>query len=196
VFGTVLSGRINGIDGAGSIAGPCMNTLPIRIRTSGISLEKLVKETHSLLGELLHWQHVPLAVAQRFCAGGSAPAFNTLFNYRHSTYYGNNIEAFGHSGIRQIKSEERTNYPITVSIDDLGSQFIITSQALSEIGADRMAKLLLQALQEIVRRLSAGPSDAVPTFDILSESERNKLLVEWSSARESFDVERLHSRAV
>ncbi|MEO3960226.1 hypothetical protein, partial [Chromobacterium piscinae] len=54
------------------------------------------------------------------CSGVAAPQplFSALLNYRHSAE--ENRDAPIWEGIETLASEERTNYPLTLSVDDLG----------------------------------------------------------------------------
>ncbi|MDI9701244.1 condensation domain-containing protein, partial [Burkholderia cenocepacia] len=85
VFGTVLSGRMQGDSGISSVLGLFINTLPVRIQLADVSLATLVRNTHHALAALLPHEHAPLALAQR-CSSVPAPAplFTSMLNYRHT----------------------------------------------------------------------------------------------------------------
>ena len=70
-----------------------VNTLPLRLKLSGVTAKELVVQTARELGELLSNDQVPLTLAQG-CSGivGTAPLFTSVLNYRHSV---------GHSVVRQ-----------------------------------------------------------------------------------------------
>ncbi len=85
VFGTVLLGRMQGGEGADRVLGPCINTLPIRIHVGEKSAQESVRQTHTVLAQLMRHEHASLAVAQRCSAvAANAPLFSALLNYRHS----------------------------------------------------------------------------------------------------------------
>ncbi|HYH79200.1 MAG TPA: amino acid adenylation domain-containing protein, partial [Longimicrobium sp.] len=123
VFGTILFGRMQGGEGAHRVLGPFINTLPVRVRIGGEGVEASVRRTHVLLADLLRHEHASLALAQR-CSGVEAPAplFSALLNYRHGKGVGKPrpTEASGEEGRAGLHAEERTNYPVVLSVDDLG----------------------------------------------------------------------------
>ena len=148
VFGTVLFGRMQGGEGADRVMGMFINTLPVRIRVGEEGVEAGVRRTHVLLGELLRHEHTPLAVAQR-CSGVPAPTplFSALLNYRHSSIQARSAETIrAWEGIAWLHSEERTNYPIALSVDDLGAGFGLTAQVQASIGAKRICEFMRKVL--------------------------------------------------
>ena len=85
VFGTVLLGRLQGVEGADQALGMLINTLPVRIRFGLSSVEESVRKTHQLLTELMRHEHASLALAQK-CSAVEAPTplFSATLNYRYS----------------------------------------------------------------------------------------------------------------
>src|SRR5262245_20101888 len=119
VFGTVLSGRLQGGADAERVPGLCINTLPLRIRVGAEGVQDAVRHTHALLAQLLRHEHAPLALAQRCSAiAGAAPLFNAIFNYRHSAGPARSDTGMLRTlaGIESLAIEERTNYPLVLSV--------------------------------------------------------------------------------
>ncbi|HEY9430810.1 MAG TPA: amino acid adenylation domain-containing protein, partial [Blastocatellia bacterium] len=192
IFGTVLLGRMQGGEGADRVLGMFINTLPIRIRIGGASLRESVLRTHTLLADLLRHQHAPLALAQR-CSAVEAPAplFSALLNYRHSTADGITAGAAERSlpawdGIEILAAEERTNYPLTLVVDDLGEGFSLTAQSQSSIDPGRICAYMHTALETLVKALESAPATSVRSLDVLPHSERRQLLVEWNATETSY----------
>src|SRR5262249_30881523 len=186
VFGTILSGRTQGGEGADRVPGMFINTLPIRIRIGGESVSESVRQTHTLLAQLLRHEHAPLALAQR-CSAVVAPAplFSALLNYRHSAatapMAGADGEApAGWEGIGFLSGEERTNYPFILSVDDLGQGFALNAQVESPIDPERICAYMLTALEQLVEALENTPTIPVRDLDVLPASERRQLLVVWN----------------
>ena len=130
VFGTVLFGRMQGGEGVERALGMFINTLPIRIQLGEHSVERGLRETHARLAGLLHHEHASLTLAQR-CSGlpGGTPLFSTLLNYRYSAT--REDVPSGQEGVEVLAGVGRTNYPITLSVDDLGEGFELVGQVLS-----------------------------------------------------------------
>ncbi|MEU8925633.1 amino acid adenylation domain-containing protein [Kitasatospora sp. NPDC048545] len=172
VFGTVLFGRMNGGSGADRVPGLFINTLPVRARTAGVSVTDALAAMRGQLADLLVHEHAPLTLAQRASGiDGTAPLFTSLLNYRHSGGEGESGRPEGPAGIELLLSRERTNYPLTVSVDDLGKGFRLTAQALAPIEAERVCRLLHTTLDALVDALENEPGTALATVPVLDEAE-------------------------
>ena len=196
VFGTVLLGRLQGSAGAQRILGMFINTLPLRLPLQQMTAQGLVERTQRELVELLGHEQASLAQAQR-CSGiaGSAPLFSTLLNYRHSVPIPKS-EWSDASGIQVLAAQERTNYPITVSVDDLGEGFTLTAQTDRRIDPQRMMGFLSTALQSLVEALEDAPQTAALSLSILPGSERRQVLELFNATRAAYPQGRADPRAV
>jgi amino acid adenylation domain-containing protein len=182
VFGTVLFGRMQGGAGADRALGMFINTLPVCIPVRGQGVEAGVRETHALLTKLLRHEHASLALAQR-CSGVKAPAplFTALLNYRHSAPMETDIAAGqAWEGMHVLSGEERTNYPVTLSIDDLGDGFALTAQVSAGVKAERICEYMHTTLENLVQALETAPQTPVHRIEVLPTAERHQLLVEWN----------------
>ncbi|WP_405853909.1 amino acid adenylation domain-containing protein [Streptomyces sp. NBC_01515] len=163
VFGTVLFGR-GGADAQRGI-GAFINTLPVRVAAGARDAAACVRSTHRLLAELMRHEHASLARAQR-CGAVDAglPLFTTVLNYRHATSV---VLEPGVTeiapGITLLVGEERTNYPVFLSVDDSADGFLLVAQALPSIGTDWVCTALLEALHHVVSELESTPDS--PTRD-------------------------------
>ncbi|VVQ19556.1 Gramicidin S synthase 2 [Pseudomonas fluorescens] len=178
VFGTVLMGRMQGGEGADRTLGVFINTLPLRVDLAeGVRVG--VKTTHARLTALLGHEHASLALAQR-CTGmaGSAPLFSALLNYRHSAAEQQPHDGQGiWQGVRMLGGEERSNYPLTLSVDDLGEGFVLDVLAVAEIGAQRICSYMHTALEHLVTALEEAPQRPLNRLPVLSVAEYEHLLV-------------------
>ncbi|TMQ26029.1 MAG: amino acid adenylation domain-containing protein, partial [Deltaproteobacteria bacterium] len=184
VFGTVLFGRMHGAEGADRALGMFINTLPLRLSVGGQAVQERVRHTHERLGQLLRHEHASLAQAQR-CSAVPAPTplFAALLNYRYSRTAGEPQRAGpAWEGMEVLFAEERSNYPITLSVDDLGEGFMLSAQVLGEgLEPQRLCEFMHTALQSVVQALESAPDRAVRTLEVLPAAEREQLLVEWNA---------------
>ena len=190
VFGTVLFGRMQGGAGSDRVMGLFTNTLPVRIRIGEEGVESCVRQTHALLAEMMRHEHASLALAQR-CSAVPAPAplFSALLNYRHSPGAGRTARAW--EDIRTIRVEERTNYPVTLSVDDVdGEGFWLTAQTVASVDPRRVCQYIETALESLVAALETTPSLAVRKLEVLPASEQHQLLYEWNDTRTEFPSQR------
>ncbi|WP_309475491.1 non-ribosomal peptide synthetase [Pseudomonas putida] len=185
VFGTVLMGRLQGGDGADRALGVFINTLPLRIDLCA-PVQQAVRLTHQRLSALLAHEHASLALAQR-CSGvaPSSPLFSALFNYRHSSA-GRNASGAGTHGVRLLGGEERSNYPLTLSVDDLGEGFTLSVLAQQGVGAERVACWMHQALSELAGALERATDVPVATLPILDQAARRQLLDTFNATQRDY----------
>ncbi|MBV6325447.1 amino acid adenylation domain-containing protein, partial [Duganella sp. HSC-15S17] len=199
VFGTVLSGRLQGADGAGQMLGMFINTLPLRISLGARPIGQVLRDSYRDLGELLSHEQASLALAQR-CSGVAAPQplFTTILNYRHNRAAAAAAQdAAAHQrdweGMRAIVAIERTNYPVSVSVDDLGAGFALTMQCADGIDSARMAAYLLGAVETLLAALAADAGQPARTLNMLPAAERRLLLADYNdSAADSPREQLLH----
>ncbi|MCF5268123.1 non-ribosomal peptide synthetase, partial [Pseudomonas syringae] len=181
VFGTVLLGRMQGGDGADRALGMFINTLPLRVTLGSRSVCESVREVHDKLTALLGHEHASLALAQR-CSGVVAPAplFSALLNYRHSSVAVTDEALTAWNGMQSLGDEERTNYPLTLNVDDQGEDFLLTVQTVPLIEAARICAYMQQTLNSLVDALEQAPQTPLHAISILPRKERTQLLEQWN----------------
>lgn len=191
VFGSVLSGRFQGLAAGEQAIGMFINSLPLRIKLVGVNAAELVEHTHRELIELLSHEHASLAQAQRGANTGTEPLFNTLLNYLHSGPYKESENYTVVPGVQIIGFQERTNYPITISVDDQGVGFVVTAQTIQLIQPDRILDYICVALRSLVDALESAPDISAVRLSVLPGEERRRLIEEFNSAHAGFSQEKL-----
>ncbi|HYN53890.1 MAG TPA: amino acid adenylation domain-containing protein, partial [Methylotenera sp.] len=181
VFGTVLFGRMHAGHGAEQVMGPFINTLPLRLQLGDTSVQDIIQQTHTRMALLLGHEHASLAVAQG-CSGVAANAslFSALINFRHLKIQGEIPENSNHAmavaisrmGLELLKFKERTNYPLELSVDDLGEGFMLEAQAQSPIDPQRICTYMHTALEQIVVALETSPTSTLRSLNVLPDAER------------------------
>jgi hypothetical protein len=158
VFGTVLFGRMQGGQEADRGIGLFMNTLPIKLTSTTSHIDQCIQRTHLSLAALQMHEHASLARAQRRSAVPCGqPLFTTILNYRHT---GRTSEKTPQNdkwrtGVKYLGSEERTNYPLALFVDDLESGFRLTIQARQPIKSAPICDSLRLTLEQMADELEA-----------------------------------------
>ncbi|WP_032618982.1 condensation domain-containing protein, partial [Pseudomonas syringae] len=186
VFGTVLMGRLLGAEATERALGIFINTLPLRLDLDEQGVQAAVRATHQRLTALMRHEHAPLALAQR-CSGVTAPTplFNALLNYRHSAP----AQASGETwqGIEVLQAQERSNYPLVLSVDDLGEAFGLTAQATAGIDPHSICAYMQWTMESVVDALEQTPQMPVDQLDIVPASERARLLLDFNDRRADYE---------
>ncbi|WP_338861828.1 non-ribosomal peptide synthase/polyketide synthase (plasmid) [Mycetohabitans rhizoxinica] len=188
VFGTVLFGRMQAGEGADRAMGLFINTLPLRVDLEG-SVQAAVHATHARLAALLEHEHASLALAQR-CSSVPAgtPLFSALLNYRHNAM--GSDERSGLPGVELLSAQERTNYPLTLSVEDFGQSLGLTAQSVPPLEPERVCAYMQQALHSLADALEATPDNAVQQLQVLPEAERELLLNTWNATQQVYPKHR------
>ncbi|MFF7400486.1 amino acid adenylation domain-containing protein [Streptomyces murinus] len=179
VFGTVLFGRMQAGAGADRIPGLFINTLPVRLDTGRGGVLDAVRSMQGDLAELLVHEHAPLALAQRVSGvAAEAPLFTALLNYRHSA--GETDAGMEVEGIEVLFAQERTNYPLTVSVDDTGDGFVFTVQCVDPIDPELVLSLMDTATGRLIQALDEAPDTPLHTLPVLDDTRLNQVLTHWN----------------
>ncbi|MFJ9566276.1 amino acid adenylation domain-containing protein, partial [Streptomyces fuscichromogenes] len=182
VFGTVLLGRMTAGSGALRIPGPFINTLPVRLDVAGVDVVGAVRAVQTQLTGLLTHEHAPLAVAQRGSGVPAAvPLFSSLFNYRHGgPSVSGEGQGAGPEGVELVFAQERTNYPLAVAVDDLGTGFALAVDAVTPADPGLVCGLMHTATEELVEAVRAASATALDGLDVLPEPVRAQVLDVWN----------------
>ena len=181
VFGTVLFGRMQAGTGQDRVPGLFINTLPARVRTDQMNVTDTVRQVQQQLADLLVHEHAPLTLAQQASAvAGNLPLFTSLLNYRHSPTPDPDTQT-PLTGVDLLYTQEWTNYPLTVSIDDTGTGFRLTVQAAADIDPQMVCTLLRTTTDNLLTALETTPHTPLHHIDILDTEQRHRLLTQWNT---------------
>ncbi|WP_418054994.1 non-ribosomal peptide synthetase [Pseudomonas syringae] len=187
VFGTVVTGRLQGTAGAERAMGMFMNTLPVRMQLAAQGTHELVMATHRDLSELLAHEQAPLALAQR-CSGvaTAVPLFTTLLNYRHQ----GRDSRLQWPGLRLLDSAERTNYPLDLTVNDYGDAFSLMIHSVPSVEPQRLVAMMQRALEQLAEALAHAPDTAITQLDVLPTAERTRLLETFNQTTQDYPTDR------
>ncbi|WP_186127458.1 non-ribosomal peptide synthetase [Burkholderia gladioli] len=174
VFGTVLFGRMAAGAGSDRTMGLYINTLPLRIDIDATDVRAAVRDTQIRLAGLLAHEHASLALAQR-CSGigANVPLFSALLNYRHNVRLDSPSQ--WPRDVELLEAHERTNYPVTLSVEDYGDALEFAAQVIVPELPDRICAYMQHALEQLADALDAG-SGSLDHLQVVPEDERALLI--------------------
>src|SRR6266850_4347710 len=184
-FGVTVAGRPATLPGVESMVGLFINTLPLRVRVSphqavlswlkelqAQQSEQQQYESSSLL-DIQGWSDMPRGV----------PLFESIFVFENlpggGTYQATKNSAEFHED-RGVGSN--TGYPLTVLVNPaqrLGVNVIYDRARYTEEAMRR----LLPHLQTLLENLPLDPAARVSQLPLLTEVEREQILVQWNNTR-------------
>uniref|UniRef100_UPI0038999820 non-ribosomal peptide synthase/polyketide synthase n=1 Tax=Streptomyces yaizuensis TaxID=2989713 RepID=UPI0038999820 len=201
VFGTILFGRMNTTVGARQALGPFINTLPVRVRLDRTGAGAALSAMRDQLSELMVHEHAPLTLAQSASGvPGGSPLFTSLFNYRFTaTPGGAGVPADARDtsgaaqdgaaqdgagdaqddavdGIALLGYREQSNYPLTVSVDDVGERFLLTVDAVAPADPDQVCALLGTCLDNLAAVLDRAEGTGLAEVEVLDPAGHRRLL--------------------
>ncbi|KMK87036.1 MULTISPECIES: hypothetical protein, partial [Burkholderia] len=74
------------------------------------------------------------------------------------------------------EAEERTNYPVSLCVDDLGEQFQLTAHTVGAVEPARVIAFIDQALLQITEQLGAASDRRAHEVNVLPQTERQQVL--------------------
>ncbi|MBT0964311.1 hypothetical protein, partial [Denitromonas iodatirespirans] len=83
--------------------------------------------------------------------------------------------------IQVVSARERTNYPLTVSVDDLGDAFSISVLTLQALSPERVGVFMLEAITGLIEVLEGAEPDVLRSIQPLPAPERHQVLVSWNA---------------
>ncbi|MFD9789949.1 amino acid adenylation domain-containing protein [Streptomyces sp. NPDC059070] len=198
VFGTVMSGRLQGPRGIERMLGNFINTLPVRLDLTGRDVRELVAETDRALRELVRHEQTPLAVAHRHSdVPRDTPLFNAIFNFRHLESDDRiDEDELARAGVKSLAGViERSNYPVALSVDDLGHSFSLDAQIDQAQDAALVIAYLETAMTGLLDALDTEEPVAALDISVLPGEMRHRLLVDDNRAPRPYaDGRALHER--
>ena len=186
VFGTLLLGRLRHAASAQQALGMFMNTLPVRLRLDDTTAAELVARTHRELIELLAYEQTSLTLAQRCGSTGSAPLFSALLNYRHSKPGSDSNTTDLAPGVQILELREWTNYPVSLSVDDLKGAFTLTGKAQQGIDPRRILGYVSTAMRALIGALETGADTPVLRLPVLPEHEWRQIIQSFNATEAAY----------
>ena len=169
------------IEGADSIIGMFINTLPVRARMderqSLVSFLKGLREQHI---STRAFEHSPLARIQRWSEVPPAmPLFESLMNYE-SLPWNALLDSFGGDFLkRQWDVRHQTNIPIGLDVYEQPELRIVVDYDAGLFDGAAMDTMLVH-FRTLLEGFAANPHRAVGEFPMLTGPERTMIVVDWN----------------
>src|SRR5919197_122337 len=187
VFGATVAGRPASLNGVESMVGLFINTLPVRVRVPPrSSLISWLKELQRQQVELRQYEYSPLVQIQGWIAPQrGTPLFESILVFENYPLDASLLEENNGLQIADVRSEERTNYPLTVAA-------VPNSSLLLQIAYDRRRfadasiTRMLGHLQTLLLGVAENPERCLADLPLLTEAERHQLLVEWNDTQADY----------
>ncbi|MYR84258.1 hypothetical protein GTY41_04675, partial [Streptomyces sp. SID685] len=77
-------------------------------------------------------------------------------------------------------AQERTNYPLTVSVDDTGDGFVFTVQCVAPIDPDLVLSLMDTATGRLVQALDEAPETPLHSLPVLDQARLDRIVGDWN----------------
>src|SRR5690606_14044441 len=140
------------------------------------NVQQALKKTHELLAGLLHHEHASLALAKR-CSSlpKGIPLFSSLLNYRYSPKEEESDSQKVWDGMEVLSSKARNNYPVTLSVDDLGEGFNLVALVDETLEGESVCQYMCTILEGITEVLADDRDFQVLEIDLLSEAEKARI---------------------
>nr|WP_281404395.1 non-ribosomal peptide synthase/polyketide synthase [Pyxidicoccus fallax] len=189
VFGNTVAGRPPELPGSDTLVGIFINTLPTRIRVPSASsaLGPWLQSLQAQQLELRQFEHSPLVQIQSFSqVPRGASLFDSLLVFENYPLDASLSGSTSSLQVKDVHGYERTNYPLTLSV--------LPGQPLrlrASYDSPRFEPASMQRLLEHWRQALISLASAVRLSDIslLSEAERQQVLVEWNDTRAPLAVD-------
>ena len=92
-----------------------------------------------------------------------------------------------------LQDAGRVNYPLVVSVDDLGEGFTVAAAVMAPAVPAQVCALLVTALDGLVTALEQAPATPLYQVGVLEPAERAQLLAGWNDT--AAPVPRLRCRS-
>jgi amino acid adenylation domain-containing protein len=191
VFGATVSGRPPDLEGSEFMMGLFINTLPVRVQTPPDAvLSSWLRELQAQQAELRQYEYSPLVEIQGWSnVPRGLPLFESILvfeNYPVDTSTGTQQ---GRLAIRDIRSVEQTNYPLTVvaGVDEELLIRIVYGRHRFDTGT---IERMLGHLRTLLEGMAEDPARRISALPLLTAAEEEAVLAEWNATDSAYPKDR------
>jgi amino acid adenylation domain-containing protein len=191
LFGTTVSGRTAKINDIDKMVGLFINTLPLRIKTNaGETIDQLVKKVNVILSNREEAGYIsPAAISDYTGLEKKDELFDSVMvvdNYPLDMLFWQNKSGLSITGYSIF---EMSHYDLTISVmlaDDIEIRFIYGKDVFEKEAVINLCGHFVGLLESIVH----NPDAKVVELDILTEKEKELLLIDFNSTNRDYPKER------
>ncbi|MFE6775878.1 amino acid adenylation domain-containing protein [Streptomyces sp. NPDC057702] len=178
-FGTTVSGRPAELDGADTMIGLFINTLPVVVHAPpGRALGDVAHTLQRAQAALLDHQHIGLARLQQ--AAGLGELFDTLLVVESFAVDSEGLAAAQAAGgvrVASVRGEDATHYPVTVVVHPGPQPRIALRYRPDQLTAER-AQALGAAYTRVLGAYASAAHRPVGAVELLAPHERRRALAD------------------
>ena len=187
VFGVTVSGRQMALPGVESMVGLFINTLPVRVLLSGeetlipwlqqLQAQQVEREPYSYtpLVKIHRWSEIPPGTA----------LFESIFVFENYPFDDALLKSSNQLTLSNFQNIEKTNYPIGI-MGIPGPELSLTLIYDPGRFEASIIERMLGHLQTLLEGMVAHPQQRLMEIELLTESERHQLLVEWNQTQTAY----------
>jgi hypothetical protein len=191
LFGATVSGRPTDLAGVESMVGLFINTLAIRVQVSPqafvfdwlqqlqAQLVELRQYEYSSLVDVQGWSDVPRGL----------PLFESIVVFENYPLDASLQKQGGSLEFRMVRSFERTNYPLTLEASPGAQLSLQLSYDCHRFDAATISRML-RHLQTLLEGIVANPGQRLKNLPLLTQPERQQLLVEWNDTQTEYPCDK------
>ncbi len=180
VFGATVSGRPAELEGAESMIGLFINTVPVRARIDeSESLAAFLDRLQDQQSQLIPHQYLGLSDIQRRAALGDL--FDTLVVFE--SYPGGEGPGLGaEQGLRSSVRDHRdaTHYPLAWAVEP-GERLSLTAEYRSDLFDAAAVERITAAMVRLFEAMTTDLEQPLARVDILDPAERRAVLQDWNA---------------
>src|SRR6266849_854837 len=186
-FGAIRACRRSTVEGAESIVGLFINTVPIRVRViPEACLLPWLADLRTTWVALRPYEHTPLADIQGWAnVPRGTPLFETIFNFQDPSWDAALRAQGGPWSSREFGLRSQSNYPLV--LDAYGGETLLIKILYHRPRFDDAAiARMLGHLQSLLGGMAENPLQRLADLPLLTETERHQSLVEWNDTDADF----------
>jgi amino acid adenylation domain-containing protein len=192
LFGVTLSGRPYDLPEADGMVGLFINTLPLSVGVAGeLALDRWLQALQARNARLREFEYTPLARLRAWSSvPGSEPLFESIVVFENYPAEGGLMPAGCGLQVDDVRHVEQSNFPLALLVVPGApmQMYLIFDRARY---SPELADQMLAHVQTLLAGMAAAPRSLVRDLPLLTEAERQRMLVEWNSRRYDFPREAL-----